>query len=593
MDLLFSPWDRFFKSPFGGIKAGETLRLTVLVPSESGILSVTLVLRSDDGSHSFCKQGERDFSFNDHYIPYRWQFSVEAAGLYFYRFEGAIPDGTLFFGQGEDGRAVSGDFLPEWQLTVYDKSFSVPKRRTEGLIYQIFPDRFYRCKDVSLPEMPHRRLLHKNWGELPLSQQDISPYEANDFFGGNLRGITEKLPYLQSLGVSCIYLNPVFEAASNHRYNTGDYKKIDPWLGSMEDFSDLVLKAKELDIDLLLDGVFSHTGSDSIYFNKEGHYPLPGAYSKEPSPYDSWYRINPDGSYDCWWGFPTLPNVTETDPSFLSFICGEAGVLSFWQKKGIAGWRLDVADELPDEFLFALRQKVKELDPEGFILGEVWEDASQKESYGSRRPYLLGRQLDSVMNYPFRAAVLEFVRYGNGERFFRRILSIADHYPPPALNSAMNPISTHDTIRALSFFAEDDPENAKRKLKLASILQYTLPGVPSLYYGDEAGLTGGRDPDNRRCYPWGEEDRMLLTFFMSLGALRKNYPEDLKEEIVFLSAERDLVCYRRGRLLIAVNRGETPCSLPFCGELLLSVGEVEISDKKITTAARSGAVVLL
>jgi len=596
MNLFFSPWDSLCKFPFGGVKTGEIISLTVFVPPESGILSVDLILRSDDDHRCRRLKGKQKalLNCNSYYHnPFCWQFSVEEAGIYFYRFEGITAEGTLFFGKGEDESALCGEFLPEWQLTIYKSSFSVPEKRKEGLIYQIFPDRFFKGEGVPLPEMPHKRLLHQSWGELPLSDRDTSPYEANDFFGGNLRGITEKLSYLKSLGVTCIYLNPVFEAASNHRYNTGDYKKIDPWLGSIADFTELIGKAKEQGIDILLDGVFSHTGSDSVYFNKDGHYPLPGAYSKESSPYDSWYRICDDGSYDCWWGFSTLPNVIETDPSFLEFICGEEGILAFWQQKGIAGWRLDVADELPDEFLSALRNQVKALDPKGFILGEVWEDASNKESYGKRRQYLLGQQLDSVMNYPFRTAVLEFIKNGNGELFFRRIMTIADHYPPPALHSAMNPISTHDTVRALTFLEEGDPLNEKRRLQLATLLQYTLPGVPSIYYGDEAGLSGERDPFNRRCYPWGEEDKMLQTFFMSLGALRQSFPQDLKEDIHFLTAKNDLVCYKRGQLLVAVNRGEKSIDLPISGELLLAVGDIAVSKKKITTAALSGAVVLL
>lgn len=609
-EIIFHPWDSCHKTPFGAVKTRENITLSILTPPQSQILGFSLILRRDK-EESFLRKDLLPLPSNGYYNRYGLTFSVEEAGLYFYRFEAQIKDGLLFVGQGPDGRAVHGDFLPEWQLTVYDSGFSVPQKRQQGVMYQIFPDRFFRDGNDPVPAVKSHRLFHQSWEERPLFTMDQSPYEATDFFGGNLRGIIKKLPYLQSLGVTCLYLNPIFEAASNHRYNTGDYRSVDPYLGNEEDFKELVSKAKEYGIDLILDGVFSHTGSDSLYFNREGHYPSLGAWQSPDSPYASWYRFSDDRkSYDCWWGFRTLPNVNETDPGFLRYICGEEGVLRFWQRMGAAGWRLDVADELPDEFLYALRKTVKEADPEAFILGEVWEDASNKESYGKRRPYLLGGQLDSVMNYPFRTAVLDFIKTGEGELFRQRVLTIADHYPAPSLASLMNPLSTHDTVRALTFLGvsrqvtpdqqadfiptEEEYQKGVRGLRLAALLQYTLPGVPCLYYGDEAGMSGFSDPWNRRTYPWGKEDQKLIGFFAALGQIRRQFPKDLQQMIRFLSVRENALCYQRGGLLILLNRGSQTETFPFHGkEVLISVGDVSLEGQKITTAPFSGAVVSL
>ena len=372
------------------------------------------------------------------------------------------------------------------------------------------------------------------------------------------------------MGVDFIYLNPIFEAHSNHRYNTADYTKIDPLLGGEGDFARLCREAAALGIRVLLDGVFSHTGSDSVYFNQARRYPLDGAVNRPDSPYRSWYHFTryPD-QYDAWWGVKTLPETVETDPSFLEFITGEGGVIAQWMEKGASGFRLDVADELPDPALDRIAQRIKAFGPDKIVLGEVWEDASNKVSYSQRRRYLLGGQLDSVMNYPFRTAILEFLRLGDGAGFFRRVMEIAEHYPPSVLHSLMNPLSTHDTLRALTCLGGElpgRPQDAQyggdgeggedgglppiqpgdiyaqgrdrewqaarmhpssrqylegvTRLRLAMVLQYLLPGVPSIYYGDEAGMWGYNDPFNRCCYPWGGEDRPLVDFVRRLGAFR-------------------------------------------------------------------------
>lgn len=511
-------------------------------------------------------------------------FAAAEPGLYFYRFSLDTCRGTLTLARGRDGEGIltQADGTP-WQLTVYGRAFQTPEWLAGGVIYQIFPDRFFRSgtekHGVPAPEAP-RRL-----GEPPDWEPDAGGVVTNsDYFGGDLAGIGQKLDYLQSLGVTCLYLNPVFESHSNHRYDTADYRKIDPLLGTEEDFRALCRSAGARGIRILLDGVFSHTGSDSVYFNREGRYPGPGAWQSRQSPYFPWYRFRnwPD-DYDCWWGFPTLPNVDECNPDFDEFINGENGVIRAWLRAGASGWRLDVADELPDPFLDRLRAAAKAEKPDSAVIGEVWEDASNKVSYGERRRYLLGKQLDSVMNYPFRSAVLGFLTGGNAARAQEEILGILENYPPQTVRILMNNIGTHDTVRALTALAGEplngrdrrwqsktclSPERRARGLRLmrlASLMQYTLPGVPCVYYGDEVGMEGYRDPFNRGTFPWGRGDAGLLEWYRRLGKLRRGCTCLRGGAFVPLSAEGEVMAYvRRGEtdsLLCAFNRSEREQSL--------------------------------
>ena len=387
------------------------------------------------------------------------------------------------------------------------------------------------------------------------------------------------------MGVTCLYLNPIFEAHSNHRYNTADYRKIDPLLGTEEDFRQLCAAAHQAGMAVILDGVFSHTGSDSIYFNREGRYGNSGAFRDPQSPYRKWYQFEQyPYRYHSWWGIDTLPNVNEEEPTYLDFICADDGVLAFWMGLGADGFRLDVADELPDCFLDAVRRQLKKHGAR-LLIGEVWEDASNKIAYGQRRRYLLGEQLDGVMNYPLGNAILSFVRNGGGQDLARTVWTILEHYPPQTVSVLMNSLSTHDIPRAITalagepfagqdrewqaarhFLPPDRYQDGKKKLRLASLLQYLLPGVPCLYYGDEAGLSGYRDPFNRCPYPWGQEDPELLDWFRQLGTLRRAFSSLLANgDYLPVLWNRDLFCFvrRQGNrtLLVAVNRGDEPCPL--------------------------------
>ncbi len=541
MRPVYDTWDLSYKSIFGAVRQFNTCRFTirlhkdilldvqpVLILFRTGFkerfIPMTIVSEEDD-----CFAYSCDFTARYSDVHY-YYFSYTSGGVRYYikkisAHEGAVGDGGLF------------------QLTVYDKDYSTPDFLKGGVMYQIFPDRF--CRSGKLHDnIPEGRILRDDWGGTPLYRPDENGHVwNNDYFGGDLAGIQSKLGYLHDLGVTCIYLNPIFESHENHRYNTADYRNVDPLLGTNDDFEELCKEAEKLGISVILDGVFSHTGADSVYFNKFGRYPSLGAYQSKDSKYYEWYSfIDYPDVYESWWGIDTLPNVNENNESYTRFICGDDGVLQYWLSKGAAGFRLDVADELPDLFLNNLRKSVKSYSPDKIVIGEVWEDASNKESYGVKRRYLLGDQLDSVMNYPFREAIINYVKGGSNDDFINSIMTILENYPQPTIDVLMNFVSTHDIERAINRLGGDDcngqskdwmaeryltPEQylyGKNLLKAAMALQFFLPGVPSIYYGDEAGLQGYKDPFNRRCYPWGHEDRELIDYVSELSRVRKSIP---------------------------------------------------------------------
>ena len=579
MESLFNSRDTAFRSPTGAVAEGTVLHFKINLPRALRCSAAYLMVR-DDGSRDetvlalfWCGMNGEDREF------WECHYTTASAGLFWYRFELDTSAGrrTLSRASGGEGHLSPGR---PWQLTVYKKRFATPDWPVGGIMYQIFPDRFF-CSGTIKKEVPSDRTLHSAWDEPPQWEPDARGEVTNsDYFGGDLLGITQKLEYLKSLGVTCLYLNPIFEAHSNHRYNTADYSAVDPLLGTKQDFANLCKEAKKAGIKILLDGVFSHTGSDSIYFNREKRYPEDGAYNSRDSKYYSWYHFTkwPE-KYNSWWGFITLPEVVKTDSAYREYINGGDGIVRRWIRAGAGGWRLDVADELPDGFLDDLRTAAKAEDADALILGEVWEDASNKESYGHRRRYLLGEQLDSVMNYPFREAILSFLTGTEAYTAFEPVLSILENYPPQVLRILMNHIGTHDTERALTVLA-GEPSNGRsrewqasqslneaqrqkgmRLLCIAAAMQYTLPGVPCVYYGDEAGMEGYKDPFNRSCYPWGKEDARLLYWYRRLGQIRLSCPALREGALRPLSLQGHVIAYIRSEengfaLLCAFNAGE-------------------------------------
>lgn len=576
--MIYYPFDSrktLYKSKFGAVESGESLTLRLILHNDAKVYEAFLRYTNDSESEVHeVKLTPGDYL--DDYRIYYCDISFET-GLYFYSFRYTSEYGEFFVTTFKNNLGIVAPDGKWWQLTCYDKEFKTPKWLSGGIIYQIFPDRFY-SSGKKHKDIPEDRYAVSFWDKEPEYRQNNGPCSlGNDYYGGDLLGIEEKLPYLAELGVTLIYLNPIFEAHSNHRYNTADYFKIDPTLGNEKDLENLCSKAKKLGISVVLDGVFSHTGDDSIYFNKQGRYGNSGAYNDVNSPYYSWYKFYGEGKkYHAWWGVPSLPETVEENESFSDFITGENGVLRYWLKKGISGWRLDVADELPDCFLDKIRTAIKTEKEDAYLLGEVWEDATNKVSYGYRRRYLLGKQLDSVMNYPFANAIISFVNGGNGNEFLDTVLSITENYPKKALNCLMNHLGTHDTTRLLTRLGKNDnipssrveqsglkltekeKELGIKKQKLAAVIQYTLPGVPSLYYGDEAGVEGCGDPFCRATYPWGNENEELLGFYKWLGNIRKTEEVFKEGDFEPILGSLGLLAYTRykgtEKLLIAVNR---------------------------------------
>ena len=558
--FVFDPRCTLCKYPFGAVPLGAPVTLHVRPEGREGFVRCALLLRQEFAGE------EREWELQaEGWDGERQRFSLtfpapETPELCWYAFRLTRADGSVRY---LDASGWCSEPQHRWQMTVYDAASPTPGWFGEGLTYQIFPDRFCRSRLPDMAEMPAGRRLHENWDDIPDYLPDGDGEYCRDFFGGDLAGIREKLPYLRELGVETLYLCPIFEASSNHRYNTGDYRRIDPMLGTEEDFRALCAEAHNLGIRVILDGVFNHNGRDSRYFNADGRYDTLGAAQSQDSPYYPWFHFHPwPTDYDAWWGIRDLPAVNEDAPSYRDFIFGgEDSVIRHWLRAGADGWRLDVADELPDDFIAGIRQAMDETKPGCLLLGEVWEDGSNKIAYSQRRKYLLGGETHCLMNYPFRTAALCYLRGGDAADFRESMETLRENYPASAFLSAMNFLGTHDTPRVLSLLGQGqapaekaeravyrlDPEEerlGKERWKLASALLYAFPGSPMLFYGDEVGLQGLEDPFCRGGYPWGREDGDLLAWFRLLGRVRKR-PSLRRGDLTWLHAQGPLLAFRR------------------------------------------------
>ena len=555
-----------FRDPVGAVSAGTQITMRFRAKLEN-VSSVYLCLfrREFREEHSMRQAGEY------------WEVDIKApviAEVYWYYFTVNVGAKICYYGTkgsrtGGIGCVYSAH-PPSYQLTVFNAGFEVPEWFQKSVMYQIFPDRFRRSngktakKGIEYHNLKGRKTYyHEKWEDKPLfrplpGEKDYNPC---DYFGGTLKGIEESLEYLKGLGISVVYLNPIFEAASNHRYNTSDYHNIDPVLGSEADLKSLCQKAAEMGIRIILDGVFSHTGSDSIYFNLEGNYKVPGAANSKESPYYPWYTFEhyPD-KYRCWWGFASLPEVNELERSWQQFvITSEDSVIRHWLKAGARGYRLDVADEIPDEVLAMIYRTARQTDPEAVLLGEVWEDATTKYSYGAQRHYALGDMLDSITNYPLRNALIGFFNgRADAEDLKCLLVDQAANYPRPMYYALTNLLSSHDVERvrtALSAhidphglsreqqasFVISDIQNKKgsERQRLAAILQYCLPGVPCIYYGDERGMQGFLDPFNRETFKEAPYD--LTEDYRQLAMLRKATDALQTGHVVFFAPDPDCI----------------------------------------------------
>ncbi|MBP3370831.1 MAG: glycoside hydrolase family 13 protein [Clostridia bacterium] len=569
----------------GSFACGDCPYLTVEAPRRLGASAVVLRIQKDG-----CADRDYPFSFvstdgiNDVYtlrIDTAELCDGKEDGLFFYEILFLRGLDTLFTSTHNN---VDFELLDHSQnrfsMTVYKKDFNTPEWFHGCTMYQIFVDRFYKGEG----EVGTRDDVEMNpdwYNGVPqyaeIQGQDV---KNNMFFGGNLWGVAQKLDYLKEMGVSVIYLNPIFKAYSNHKYDTGDYFEVDSMFGGAEALDSLIQRANELNIKIILDGVFNHTGDNSRYFDRYGKYGGVGAYSNESSQYRDWFKFgDTHDDFESWWGIKILPRLNHESESCRRFFTGEDGVGAHYIRKGISGWRLDVADELSDKFLDEFTESVKkQSNGEGVIIGEVWENAALKVAYGRRRRYLHGDQLDSVMNYPLRKGILSFVLDKNAEALADVLKSIYSTYPKTVCDSLMNILGTHDTERILTVIGKQsaegtnlcgsklakmklsaaDREKAIQLLKIAAAIQFTVYGVPSVYYGDEAGVEGYRDPFCRLPYPWGRENYELVDFYKALGKIRKDNRDVLGDgEFSVQYADGGVIFYTRksehGEICVIAN----------------------------------------
>ena len=613
MRILFDSKNEFYKSPFGSLKTDEKCTIRIKIPKNCETQKCFLILERNDGF--FMQQPLSDKKDGGAYEIFSGGFALAFCGLYRYYFkiETRTSSFNLFkYGTGDTNISEGST----WQVTCYDASCDTPEFFKGKVYYQIFPDRFFEGKRKSpVTGKLEPYTVHTSKSDVPVFLPDENgEILNNDFFGGNLCGIREILGYIKSLGAGVIYINPIFFAYSNHRYDTADYKKIDPMLGDDSDFSELCESAHKMGIKIIIDCAFSHTGSNSIYFDKKKIFGN-GAYSNENSPYRDWYSFSeyPE-KYTSWWGIDTLPCVNELNPDFMNYIIfDENSVLAKWLNLGADGVRLDVADELPDEFIASLTKRVKEIKSDALVMGEVWEDASNKESYGVLRKYFSHSELDSVMNYPYQNALIGFANGTvNGFAFADTVMTIAENYPKPVLDCVMTSLSTHDTLRILNALMPNMPHISKeeksvyklnsedRKIalsreKLCAALQFALPGCACIYYGDEAGMEGFEDPFNRAFYPWGNEDTDLVEYYKTLAKLKNSHTALQTGKISFTWQNRTNFGFTREdeneNILVCANVDDDPLFVT-CDEpgIIFSVGCTY--DGERLTVSKNGAAMI-
>ncbi len=576
---------------------GEPISFKVEIPRRCGVsVALLRVYNETEGA--------------THEIPFIWCRSIGSSDVYELSLDTeAIGVGLCFFSVvcvTPIGLAYSDRISPDafrltasdggraYQLLISDFAYAAPTEHLGGVVYQIFVDRFARGESRVTPSGME---LVSDWNELCLEYPEYpgAPMKNNIVYGGNLDGIRQRLDYLASLGVTLLYLTPIFSSPSNHKYDTADYESIDPLFGDEASLKRLIDEASQRGIGILLDGVFNHTGSDSVYFNCKGRFPSLGAAQSPESPYYPWYHFYdyPD-SYECWWNIDILPRIRLTEPSCAEYFVGEGGIIDRWASFGIVGMRLDVADELPDEFIARIKQRLAKTNSQSLLYGEVWEDASNKIAYGKRKRYYLGKELDGVMNYPLREAVIKYLRGGDVLPMHYLLDEVMPNMPRRILDVQMNLIGTHDTPRAITALVDDSPEGysnaelfAKRltekryrlgikRMKQAMAILSVMPGLPMIYYGDEAGMQGYSDPFNRLPFPWGKENRSLLSFYKSIGQWRRQRSALRSGKLSVHRLDSDGLIFERSdeneRVFLIINRSDSTFEQTFNGKIRNLIG---------------------
>jgi len=615
------------------LEYGSKIVFTLHCDNRLAVKTARLILRNDkNGVLSYFEGKQKEKSFTENMFTFELDSKKLTAkeGLFFYRFELESVYGKLFSVRKNKFSRIAQTVTPNsfispldlsyddyycdellFPLTVFDPMHSVSHSIKGAVIYHIFVDRFNKSENINLRE---DSVYNEDWynGIPEFATIPGGDIPNNTHFGGNLEGIIQKLDYIKSLGADYIYLSPIFKAYSNHKYDTGDYELVDENFGGIRAFKKLLKKADEIGIKIILDGVFNHTGDDSRYFNKYAKYPSKGAYHSQRSPYYNWYDYKeyPD-DYQCWWGVKCLPTIKKYCPSFWEYIAGNNGVIKKYAELGVKGFRLDVVDELDQRFLTMISNTLRKCNSDNCLIGEVWEDASTKVAYGTRKNYFSTGNLDGVINYPFRNAIIDFLRTRNSFDFANSVIRIAENYPHHQLISSMNVLSTHDTERIVSLLgfgditkltpteqskfklSSDELVYAKKLQKLASILQFTLPGAPTLYYGDETSMEGGKDPFNRLCYPWGKEDLDMIEHYQAISKIHRK-SDALKYgtlNIIYISD--GVIAYERrfenDKCIVAINANDNDVTLDF----LQDDARELISDKGIYSRLPSLSSVIL
>ena len=543
--------------------------IKIMLPRTLGAFCVYLKLFNESLSGLVLESEIDWFGIEDGLDVYRFDIDPKniGVGLYFYSIEITTPYSHLFAKKDGDTIRFTSEFERSFfQMTVYNPAYSAPNQYMGGIIYHIFVDRFNRGGNV---QKKNGCILVDDWshGVAEYPEYAGAPLKNNTFYGGTLWGIINKLDYIKSLGVNLIYLSPIFDAASNHKYDTADYMTVDPMFGGEEALVALIKEAKKKNIGIILDGVFNHTGSDSIYFNREGNYKSIGAYNSKSSEYFSWFDFKeyPD-RYTCWWDIDILPRINPDNPKCGSYFVGRNGVVEKYAKLGITGFRLDVVDELSDEFVANIKKTLNKHNKNSILYGEVWEDGSNKIAYDKRKQYYLGSELDGVMNYPIRKGIISFLTRGDTYDLHYALTDIIHNAPDAVQNMQMNLLGTHDTERIITLLGGESAAGrsnsylrskrmndiergtAKRRIRMAYTILATIPGIPVIFYGDETALEGYHDPFNRMPYPWDRQDQKLIGFYQKIGRIRGNYDvyqtgtfklHDLRQDLLIFSRSNE------------------------------------------------------
>ena len=650
--------DLLYRTPGGAVPAGQPVKLRFRTYHNDVTMVTARIYDLNANSQQLLPMQPvaTDVDCYQAGLPYTCDFwevilNNTSPNNLWYRF--FVTDGSKTVYYADDTAALDGGLGSpsdqvvdnSYALMVYDPAFSAPAWAEDAVIYQIFPDRFRDGRSNNNAHTGDQRyddpVLALPWGTLPEgycrnyadantncpwrfdpTPPDWSPTiegpRGRDYMGGDLKGVDQYLDYLQALGVNTLYFNPIFDAASNHAYDTQDYYRIDPYFGTQKDWENLVKHADQRGMHIVLDGVFNHLSSDSPFFDRYHHYASVGACESVNSPYRAWFYfqdvapgtgtcVGSDGTpdaatYDGWFGFDSIPVINKSLPEVQDyFLTGDNSVSRYWLEQGSSGWRMDVMGDssFPPGYWETFRQVVKDTRSDALIISETW----QKDSTLLRM--LRGDRADTTMNYRLRDAVLGLLAPGNFDpkgfadsghpispsEFAARLESIREDYPDAAYYSLMNLMDSHDTERLLWTLTPGAETTANKELNaanlstgkqsqmLASTIQYTLPGAPTVFYGDEVGTTGDDDPDDRRTYPWadkgGSPDQALLSHYQALAGLRQQYPVLQTGDFQILLADdaTEVVAYGRKTgsqaVVVIVNRGDLEQSgaIPVAGFL--------------------------